>query len=161
MTQAGTAAPAATNIKATTDTVFIGNSSRGLVARRDSDVFLLDSSGGAALVASRDVAQVDAVLAALPPSTRQLLDLLSPEAHLARIEAPIFLVHRRQDPVVPFSESLRLERAARSAGRPARLTLVGAVNHVEGGGAYALADAWRLWATFYAFRLTGAAAGAR
>jgi pimeloyl-ACP methyl ester carboxylesterase len=126
----------------------------------DANADLLDRSAGAALVASRDSAQVDALLAALPPSTRQLLDHLSPEAHLPRFASPIFLVHGRQDPVVPFTESLRLERAARSAGHPVRLALVGAVDHVEGGRAHALADTWRLWATFYAFRLTATTAAA-
>jgi pimeloyl-ACP methyl ester carboxylesterase len=123
----------------------------------DANAELLDHSDRAALLTSRDSAQVDALLAALSPSTRQILDRLSPEAHLPRIESPIFLVHGRQDPVVPFTETLQLERVARSAGHRVRLALVGAVNHVEGGRAHALADTWRLWATFYAFRLTATA----
>ena len=113
---------------------------------------LLDTSGSA-LAANRDPSRVTALLGALPATTRELLDALSPEAYLARLRVPLFLVHGRDDPVVPFTESLRLERAARAAGRPVRLALVGAVAHVEGGGAGALGDAWRLWTTFYAFRL--------
>ena len=114
---------------------------------------LLDTSGRA-LAANRDPSRATALLGALPAPTRELLDALSPEAHLARLRVPLFLVHGRDDPVVPFTESLRLERAARAAGLPVRLALVGAVAHVEGGGTGALGDAWRLWTTFYAFRLT-------
>jgi acetyl esterase/lipase len=122
----------------------------GRFARANAD--LLDAAG-IALTVNRDPAQVAALLGALPVTTRQLLDALSPETHLARLRAPLFLVHGRDDPVVPFTESLRLARAARAAGLPARVALVGAVNHVEGRRTGALGEAWRLWTTFYAFRL--------
>jgi acetyl esterase/lipase len=122
----------------------------GRFARANAD--LLDAAG-VALAINRDPSQVAALLGALPAPTRQLLDALSPETHLGRLRVPLFLVHGRDDPVVPFTESLRLERAARAAGVPARLALVGAVEHVEGGRTGALGDAWRLWTTFYAFRL--------
>jgi fermentation-respiration switch protein FrsA (DUF1100 family) len=114
---------------------------------------LLDEAG-AALAANRDPSRIDALLDALAPSTQQLLDALSPETYVGRLRAPLFLVHGRHDPVVPFTESLRLQRAARSAGLAARLALVGAVDHVERGRPGALGEAWRLWATLYAFRLT-------
>jgi fermentation-respiration switch protein FrsA (DUF1100 family) len=110
-----------------------------------------------ALVANREPDRVDALLADLPARTRKLLDLLSPGEHLPRLGAPVFLVHGREDPVVPFTESLRLERAARRAGVPARLVLVGEVDHIEGGRARSLREAWRLWATVHAFRLAATA----
>jgi dipeptidyl aminopeptidase/acylaminoacyl peptidase len=73
---------------------------------------------------------------------------------LGALRAPLFLIHGRQDPAVPFTESLRLEAAARAAGRPVRAAIVGAVGHVEADRRAGLADLLRLWATFYAFRLT-------
>ena len=52
---------------------------------------------------------------------------------------------------MPFTESLRLEAAARAAGRPVRTAIVGAVGHVEadlraglGGPAAALGDLLRV-----------------
>ena len=55
---------------------------------------------------------------------------------------------------MPFTESLRLAAAARTAGRPVHTAIVGAVGHVEGDLGAGLADLLRLWATFYAFRRT-------
>jgi len=115
---------------------------------------LVDAEG-ARLVDNRDPAAFDRLVDALPRSTRELLDALSPERALAGLRAPLFLIHGRQDPAVPFTESLRLEAAARAAGRPVRAAIVGAVGHVEAGRrAGDLADLARLWATFYAFRRT-------
>jgi len=90
----------------------------------------------------------------LPPTTRRLLDDLSPESRLGRVRAPLFLVHGRQDPAVPFTESLRLAEAARAAGRPVRATIVGAVGHVDPEERAGWVDLLRLWATFYSFRVT-------
>ncbi len=110
---------------------------------------------GARLVDNRNPAAFDRLVEALPRSTRDLLDALSPDRALAGLRAPLFLIHGRQDPAVPFTESLRLQAAARAAGRPVRTAIVGAVSHVEAGRrAGELADLARLWATFYAFRRT-------
>jgi dienelactone hydrolase len=138
----------------------------GAVAGRAPEVFepaiaqfarangeLLDEAGRR-LVDNRDPARVDERVQALPPRTRALLEALSPEHTIGRLEAPLFLVHGRQDPAVPFTETLRLEAAARAAGRPVRAAIVGAVGHVEADRRTRLADLWRLWATFYAFRRT-------
>lgn len=114
---------------------------------------LLDEAGRR-LVDNRDPAAMDERLRALPRSTRDLLDALSPGPRIGGLRAPLFLIHGRQDPAVPFTESLRLEAAARAAGRPVRTAIVGAVGHVEAGGGAGLADLLRLWATFYAFRRT-------
>jgi fermentation-respiration switch protein FrsA (DUF1100 family) len=117
----------------------------------------LVDEAGRHLVDNRDPGRVDALLAALPSRTRALLDALSPEGRVAAVTAPVFLVHGRDDPAVPYTEALRLGRATAAAGRPARVVIVGAVGHVEAGPtAAALADLWGLWAAFYAFRLTAA-----
>ncbi|HJZ60624.1 MAG TPA: hypothetical protein VKD47_00575, partial [Miltoncostaeaceae bacterium] len=112
---------------------------------------------GRALVANRDPARVDALVAGLPGDTRSLLDALSPELAVTRVRAPLFLIHGRQDAVVPYTESLRLERAARTAGRRARVAVVGAVGHVDPAEQASWAELARCWAAFYAFRVTAAA----
>jgi dipeptidyl aminopeptidase/acylaminoacyl peptidase len=119
-------------------------------ARANGD--LLDDPGHR-LIRNRDPEALDRLVAALPLSTRSLLDDLSPAEKLERIHARLFLVHGRDDPAVPFTETLRLARAAEGLGRPARVAIVGGVGHVEPGRRGALADLWRLWITFYAFRV--------
>jgi pimeloyl-ACP methyl ester carboxylesterase len=113
----------------------------------DANRELADPTLRAAL-ASGDAAQVEAAFAALPETTRALIAALSPERAVARIRAPIVLVHGRADPAVPYSESLRL-----AAARPAntRVVLVGAIGHVEGSpaGLDALVDVARLLGVVY------------
>lgn len=116
----------------------------------------LVDAAGRRLVANRDPDALDALVADLPASTRQLLTALSPAESLDRMSAPLFLVHGRTDPAVPFTETLRIERRARAAGLPVRAAIVGGVGHVEAGEPGALADVWRLWTTFHAFRVTSA-----
>jgi fermentation-respiration switch protein FrsA (DUF1100 family) len=116
---------------------------------------LLDGAGRA-LVDNRDPSRVDALVAALPDPTRRLLDALSPERSLGALRAPLFLIHGRGDPTVPFTESLRLDRAARAAGRPVRTAIVGALGHVDPDRRGSAADLARAWARFYAFRVTAA-----
>jgi fermentation-respiration switch protein FrsA (DUF1100 family) len=113
----------------------------------------LVDAAGRRLVDNRDPAAFDRLAAELPPSTRELLDALSPGRAIAGLQAPLFLIHGRQDPAVPFTESRRLAAAARAANRPVRVAIVGALSHVEGARrAAGLAGLARLWATFYAFR---------
>jgi fermentation-respiration switch protein FrsA (DUF1100 family) len=116
----------------------------------------LVDEAGRRLVSNRDPTAVDALLAALPPSSQRLLDALSPERRLEALRAPLFLVHGHDDPAVPVSESVRLEAAAARAGREARLVVVGAVGHVEPGAGARLADLARLGAAFYAFSVISA-----
>jgi len=113
---------------------------------------LVDGAGGR-LVDNRDPQALDRLVAELPPGVRQLLAALSPENHLGRLRAPLFLIHGRDDPAVPFTESLRLERAARAAGRPARTVIVGSLGHVEPELRAGPRDLLRLWMGFYAFRV--------
>jgi dienelactone hydrolase len=112
----------------------------------------LVDEAGRRLVDNRDPAAFDALVAALPEPTRALLEALSPARVVPGVRAPLVLVHGREDPAVPFTESLRLAAAARAAGRPVRVAIVGAVAHVESGRLAGLGDLWRLWAAFYAFR---------
>ncbi len=112
---------------------------------------LMDEAGRR-LVDNRDPAAVDDRVRALPRSTRDLLETLSPGRTIGSLRAPLFLIHGRRDPAVPFTESLRLDAAARAAGRPVRTAIVGVVGHVEADVRAGLADLFRLWATFYAFR---------
>lgn len=105
------------------------------------------------LVDNRDPAALDGLVAQLTPATRQLLAALSPENVLGRLRAPLYLIHGRGDPAVPFTESLRLERAARAAGHgDVRVVIVGSLSHIEPAWSAGLPDLLRLWEGFYAFR---------
>jgi pimeloyl-ACP methyl ester carboxylesterase len=92
--------------------------------------------------ARRAVATGD--LAGLSPELRRRLDAVSPERVVGGIRARLLIVHGRDDPLVPFTESLRLADAARAL-HP-RLALVGAIAHVEGApGRGRPADLLGLW----------------
>ena len=101
-----------------------------------------------ALLRNREPARVDALLQALPKETRDLLDALSPARHLGRTGARLLLVHGRNDPAIPFTETLRLAAAAPARARPVVVDLIG---HVEGQAPAGrrLADLWRLWGVCY------------
>lgn len=102
-----------------------------------------------AVLSNADPARVDALLAALPPETRALLDALSPARHARRLPGRLLLVHGRGDPAIPYTESLRLAAAADSART--RLVLVDLLAHVE-GRAPAWRQVWellRLWSAVY------------
>jgi fermentation-respiration switch protein FrsA (DUF1100 family) len=113
----------------------------------EANAELADPALRAALAAG-DPAGVDAALAALPAPTRELIAQLSPERVVREVRAPILLVHGRDDPAVPYTESLRL-----AAARPARtrVVLVGAIGHVEGASTLAaVTDLARLLGAVYA-----------
>jgi fermentation-respiration switch protein FrsA (DUF1100 family) len=101
-----------------------------------------------ALLQNRDPARVDALLDALPPETRALLETLSPARHLGRTRARLLLVHGREDPAIPFTESLRL---AAAAPERSRVVLVSLIGHVEGQAPawHRLVDLMRLWSACY------------
>jgi pimeloyl-ACP methyl ester carboxylesterase len=101
-----------------------------------------------ALLQNREPARVDALLAALPAETRQLLDTLSPARHLTRARTRLLLVHGKDDPAIPFTESLRLAAAAPDRSR---LVLVELISHVEGQEPAwrRLVDLMRLWSVCY------------
>jgi pimeloyl-ACP methyl ester carboxylesterase len=101
------------------------------------------------LLGNRDPGRVDALITALPAETRALLDALSPARHSGRVGGRLVAVHGRDDPTVPFTESLRL--AAAGPRGHARAVLVGVVGHVEGAPSTAgqLGDLLRLLGVVY------------
>jgi fermentation-respiration switch protein FrsA (DUF1100 family) len=101
-----------------------------------------------ALLRNREPGRVDALLDALPFETRELLETLSPARHLERGRTRLLLVHGRDDPAIPFTESVRLAAAAPDRSR---LVLVGLISHVEGQAPawHRLADLMRLWSVCY------------
>jgi fermentation-respiration switch protein FrsA (DUF1100 family) len=102
-----------------------------------------------AVLQNRDPARVDGLLAALPPETQALLDTLSPARVVRRLPGRLVLVHGRDDPAIPFTESLRL--AAAADPRRTRLVLLELLAHVE-GQAPAWRQAWelaRFWTVAY------------
>jgi hypothetical protein len=101
-----------------------------------------------ALLQNRDPARVDALLDALPLETRELLDALSPARHLRRTPTRLLLVHGKDDPAIPYTESMRLAAAVPARSR---LALVGLIGHVEGQAPawHRLADLMRLWSVCY------------
>jgi acetyl esterase/lipase len=70
------------------------------------DVALLTPAGQAAyhLLAGDEPDRVDANIATLRPLAGDLLTALSPRSVVAGIRAPIYLMHDRSDPYVPFTE---------------------------------------------------------
>ncbi len=120
-----------------------------LAGRQLPDTAGTEARAVLAVLENRDPARVDALLAALPPETRALLDALSPARDVRRVPGRLLLVHGRDDPAIPFTESLRL--AAAADPRRTRLVLVELLAHVEGR-----APAWRqardlvmLWSVVY------------
>lgn len=85
----------------------------------------------------------------ISPELGRLLDALSPERIVRDVPARLILIHGRNDPAVPYTESLRL-----AAARPERTTLalVGTVGHVEGRRWTAREglDLLKLWTITYA-----------
>jgi fermentation-respiration switch protein FrsA (DUF1100 family) len=119
----------------------------------------LVDAAGQRLLDNRDPHLVDKLVAALPIETRRLLAELSPEGVVARLRAPLFLIHGRDDPAVPFTESLRLEQAARAAGRPVRVVIVRSRGHADPGLRAGLLDLVRLGGAFYNFRTVASSLG--
>jgi hypothetical protein len=70
------------------------------------------------LLTNTDPARVDALLAALPAPQRAELAALSPVHVLGRVHAPVYLMHDRGDPLLPYVESRRARDALVAAGRP-------------------------------------------
>jgi acetyl esterase/lipase len=108
----------------------------------------------AQLLANRDPARLEPLIAALPPALRTLLEALSPERVVPGLRGRLSLAHGRNDPAVPFTESARLAEAARVAGIPVRLAIVGVLEHVEAAGGprsgwERTVELARLWAVVY------------
>ena len=83
-----------------------------------------------ALLENRDPDSVPGLIAALPPALRSGFAALSPSRYdLTRLEARLILVHGRDDPAVPFTESIAL--AAAVPPGQADLFLLDGLDHVD------------------------------
>ena len=99
------------------------------------------------LLENRDPERVLELIAALPPAILddlKGLDLASRD--LSSIDAETILVHGRDDPVIPFTESQALQAAIGPA--QADLTLVDNLAHVDLGPGD-VTDVLKLWSTAY------------
>lgn len=95
------------------------------------------------LLEASDPARVPALIAALPEAVRRDIDSLNLALHdLKPLAARLILVHGRDDPIIPYSESEALAAAARPGA--ARLFLVERIGHV-GFTAVTLGNAWTVW----------------
>lgn len=95
------------------------------------------------LLEATDPAQVPALIAALPETVRRDIDSLNLALYdLKPLNARLILVHGRDDPIIPFSESEALAAAARPGA--ARLFLVERIGHV-GFTSVTLGNAWTVW----------------
>jgi alpha-beta hydrolase superfamily lysophospholipase len=79
-----------------------------------------------ALLANRDPSRFDELYAALEPSTRALVEELSPLARIGDVSAPVEVASSPSDPFFPVEEA----HALASAGRDVRLTVTPALLHV-------------------------------
>jgi hypothetical protein len=96
-----------------------------------------------ALVENRDPDAVTRLVAALPAKVRQEIDGLNLALYdLSMLRGHLILVHGRNDPLVPYSES----QALAAAGTNARVSLflVDDIGHVE-FNAVTASNAWKIW----------------
>jgi hypothetical protein len=87
-----------------------------------------------ALLTNTDPARADALLSALPEQQRQEWEALSPAHALARVRAPVFLMHDRNDHLIPYVESRRARDILTAAGRAPYYSEFDIFRHVEPGG---------------------------
>lgn len=58
-----------------------------------------------------------------------LLDSLSPAALAKRADAPILLIHGKDDTVVPIEQSLKMQSALKAAGKPVETVILKGEDH--------------------------------
>jgi pimeloyl-ACP methyl ester carboxylesterase len=78
------------------------------------------------LTRNRDEHSVAALLVALSPGARRMLERLSPLAVVPRLRGRLLIAHGEADDSIPFTESLRL---AETAGGRARLAILHTFHH--------------------------------
>jgi acetyl esterase/lipase len=92
--------------------------------------------------------------ARLPAGQRDGLRAVSPAAHVTELHAPVFLMHDRGDPLIPYVESRRFRDALTPAGRPPYASEFDIFEHVDptrGGSPLVLArDGLRLFMHIHA-----------
>jgi acetyl esterase/lipase len=97
------------------------------------------------LLVAPDLATARAAVARLPADTRATLAALSPVRHLRGIEAPVHLMHERDDHHVPYVESRRLAEALQGRDLLVRYTEFRLFTHVQPDDLDPLAAAPELW----------------
>jgi dienelactone hydrolase len=83
------------------------------------------------LLAGDQPDRATANVAALSPEMHTLLAALSPSTVVKDISAPIYLLHDRSDPFVPFTESRDFDTALNSLGKPHEFVEFSIFQHVE------------------------------
>jgi len=118
----------------------------------DADVADLEAGLGpqgravTALLDNRDPDRVPALIDNLPEAVRTDLAALDlSRRDLSQLDARLLLVHGRDDPIIPSSES---EALAAAAPDEAALYVVDSLAHVELDPA-GLVDGWKLWRAVY------------
>ncbi len=100
-----------------------------------------------ALIVNRDPGRVPDLIAALPQGVRRDMAALDLKARdLSKLAARLLLIHGRDDPIIPYTQSQSLA-AALPADR-AKLYLVGSLSHVDLGPGDAI-DGLTLWRAVY------------
>ena len=100
-----------------------------------------------ALLTNRDPDKTPALIARLPRSVRtdiRALDLARRD--LGALSARLFLVHGRDDPIIPHTESITL--AGKAGANRANLYVVDSMRHVDLGPS-GIVDSYRLWSAIY------------
>jgi pimeloyl-ACP methyl ester carboxylesterase len=94
------------------------------------------------LVINSDPARVPGLIGQLPGAIREELRRLDLKGRDFRaIAGPVFLIHGRDDAIIPYSESVEL---AKALGARADLTIIDHFAHVDAGD-IGFADSLRLW----------------
>ncbi len=93
----------------------------------------LGSEGQAALalLLNTDPARVPELIAKLPRELKDFLAVFDPKPHLSRLQAPILLLHSRQDRIIPFEESKKLFAALKQQNKKAQILELRVFDHVN------------------------------
>jgi hypothetical protein len=106
------------------------------------------------VLTNTDLERAGEYYARLPAAQREGLYAVSPAAHVAGLHAPVFLMHDRGDPLIPYVESRRFRDALTLAGRPPYASEFDIFEHVDptrGGSPLVLArDGLRLFMHIHA-----------
>jgi hypothetical protein len=109
------------------------------IERRDT--LSTDGKAVAALLENRDPDRVPDLIGNLPSAIRAEIEALSlAKRDFSALKARLILVHGRDDPIIPSTESEALAHAAPGA----RAFVLDALRHVDFGPT-ALGDMWNLW----------------
>lgn len=66
---------------------------------------------------------------------REKLDVVSPARQAAKADAPMLLIHGKDDTVVPYQQSVEMQRALQKAGKPVELVTLNGEDHWLSRGA--------------------------